>query len=76
MTVRGKYVHTNLIVRDWDKMIGFYRRVFGCEPVGAEQELSGPWVEGITGVAKARIRVLHLRLPGHGEGGATLEVIR
>ncbi len=76
MTVRARYVHTNLVVRDWEKLVGFYRRVFGCTPATPEQELSGPWVEGITGVAKARIRVVHLRLPGHGEDGPTLEVIR
>jgi len=76
MAVRARYVHTNLIVRDWDKLVGFYRGVFGCEPAGPEQELSGPWVERITGVPEARIRVLHLRLPGHGEDGPTLELIR
>jgi predicted enzyme related to lactoylglutathione lyase len=26
----ARYVHTNLIARDWRALAGFYQRVFGC----------------------------------------------
>ena len=43
MTVRARYVHTNLVVRDWEKLVGFYRDVFGCTPAtpGAGQPTLG-----------------------------------
>lgn len=30
-------MHTNLVVRDWEKLVGFYRDVFGCEPTRSNQ---------------------------------------
>jgi catechol 2,3-dioxygenase-like lactoylglutathione lyase family enzyme len=69
-----RYVHTNLVARDWRALSGFYERVLGCEPVPPERVLSGSWLEAATGVRGARIRGIHLRLPGHGDGGPTLEV--
>jgi catechol 2,3-dioxygenase-like lactoylglutathione lyase family enzyme len=38
--------------------------------------LSGRWLEAATGVPGAQIRGIHLRLPGHGDGGPTLEVFQ
>jgi catechol 2,3-dioxygenase-like lactoylglutathione lyase family enzyme len=76
MTIRAKYVHTNRIVRDWEKRVGFYKNAFGCTPASPESIQSGQWVETITGVPDAGIRAIHLRLPGHGDKGPTLEVIR
>lgn len=72
--MRARYVHTNLIARDWRALAGFYQRVFGCEPVGPERELGGEWLASGTGVPGARLRGRHLRLPGHGERGPTLEI--
>ncbi len=76
MRVPAKYVHTNLIAQDWEILVEFYKNVFGCTPSTPESNLSGEWVETITGVPEAEIRVIHLRLPGHGDKGPTLEVIR
>ena len=76
MPIKAKYVHTNLIAQDWEKLVEFYINVFGCTPATPESNLSGQWVESITGVPKAEIRVIHLLLPGYGDGGPTLEVIR
>src|SRR5437867_10919337 len=58
MPIRAKYVHTNLIARDWKRLVRFYREVFGCEPK----------------VPNARLRGIHLRLPGYDDDGPTLEV--
>lgn len=69
-----RYVHTNLIARDWRALAGFYQRVLGCEVVPPERHFSGPTLEAGTGVPGARLDGAHLRLPGHGANGPTLEI--
>jgi predicted enzyme related to lactoylglutathione lyase len=75
MTVRARYVHTNLVARDWRALAAFYQRVFGCKPV-AERDLSGEWLDDATSLHDARIQGIHLRLPGYGDEGPTLEVFQ
>lgn len=70
----ARYVHTNLMARDWRALAEFYTKVFGCVPVPPERDLSGPEMDAGTGVAGAVIRGIHLRLPGGGENGPTLEI--
>jgi catechol 2,3-dioxygenase-like lactoylglutathione lyase family enzyme len=74
MTIRARFVHTNLVARDWGRLAEFYERVFGCETVPPARDLKGQWVEDGTGVPGAEIRGIHLRLPGCGDDGPTLEV--
>jgi predicted enzyme related to lactoylglutathione lyase len=74
MPIRAKYVHTNLIARDWKKLVQFYREVFRCEAKGAERDLSGAWLEKVSSVPKAHLRGVHLRLPGFHDDGPTLEI--
>lgn len=69
-----RYVHTNLVARDWRRLAEFYHDVFGCEPVPPERDLSGSWLEEATGLPRAALRGLHLRLPGYGLDGPTLEI--
>jgi RimJ/RimL family protein N-acetyltransferase/catechol 2,3-dioxygenase-like lactoylglutathione lyase family enzyme len=76
VAIQAKYVHTNLIARDWRALAAFYERVFGCVPVPPERDLAGPWLEAATGVSGARVRGAHLRLPGCGDGGPTLEIFQ
>ena len=76
MSSDARYVHTNIVARDWRRLADFYQKVFGCEPVPPERHLSGHWLEEATGVPGAEIRGAHLRLPGHGEGGPTLEIFQ
>ncbi|MFC2078480.1 VOC family protein [Candidatus Bipolaricaulota bacterium] len=71
-----KYVHTNLIANDWNRLASFYQEVFGCEPVLPERNLSGAWLDKATGFDDVRIQGMHLRLPGHGENGPTLEIFQ
>ncbi|MHC4208070.1 MAG: VOC family protein, partial [Planctomycetota bacterium] len=54
----------------------FYERVFGCEPVPPERAAGEEWVELCTGVPGAEIRGVHLRLPGYGDDGPTLEIFQ
>lgn len=70
----ARFVHTNLIARDWQGLAGFYESVFGCVPVQPERDLSGPAIEAGTGVPGARITGMHLRLPGAGADGPTIEI--
>ncbi len=74
MTIAARYVHTNLIARDWQMLARFYTELFGCQPVPPERNLGGPDLEKGTGVPGARLRGVHLRLPGHGDAGPTLEI--
>ena len=72
--LQAKYVHTNLVARDWRWLADFYQQVFGCVPVPPERHLAGGWLEAATGVPNAEIRGQHLRLPGWGQAGPTLEI--
>ncbi len=69
-----RYAHTNLIARDWKRIADFYEQVFGCTRLPPERDLSGDWLARGTGVPGAHLRGVHLRLPGHGATGPTLEV--
>lgn len=72
MTV--KYVHTNIISKDWKALANFYIEVFECRPALPETKLSGEWLEKGTGVKNAELKGQHLLLPGHGDKGPTLEI--
>lgn len=72
--MKTKYKHTNIIARDWQALAAFYETVFDCVRVPPERHLSGAWLEKGTGVPNAQFSGVHLRLPGHGENGPTLEI--
>lgn len=70
----ARYAHTNLIAADWRALAAFYSEVFGCVFVPPERDIVGPDLEAGTGIPGATLRGIHLRLPGHGERGPTLEI--
>ena len=70
----ARYVHTNLVARDWRALAEFYEGVFGATRVPPERDYSGAALEAGTGVPGARLAGVHLRLPGQGANGATLEI--
>lgn len=73
--IRGvRYGHTNLIARDWRKLAAFYQALFGCVPVPPERDYAGPLLESGTGVKGSTLKGMHLRLPGYGPDGPTLEI--
>ena len=74
--IKAKYKHTNLVARDWRNLAEFYRQVLGCTEVPPERTGIGEWVERCTSVPGAEIRGIHLRLPGYGEDGPTLEIFQ
>lgn len=69
-----KYAHTNIISSDWKTLTHFYINVFDCEPVPPQRNQSGTWLEKGTGVKNAHLQGMHLRLPGLGNNGPTLEI--
>jgi catechol 2,3-dioxygenase-like lactoylglutathione lyase family enzyme len=69
-----RLAHVNLVALDWERLARFYERVFGCTRVLPERDLSGPWLGAGTGVAGVRIRGAHLRVPGSGPDGPTIEI--
>ncbi|MFH1717750.1 MAG: VOC family protein [Planctomycetota bacterium] len=74
--MKARYKHTNIVARDWRKLAEFYEQVLGCEPVPPERAAVGEWVERCTGVPGAEVHGVHLRLPGHGQDGPTLEIFQ
>ncbi len=71
-----KYKHTNLIAKDWKRLSDFYQKVFKCVPVPPERDLSGGWLDKVTGIADAQISGMHYRLPGFDDNGPTLEIFQ
>ncbi len=74
--MNARFVHTNLVAQDWQRLARFYEQIFGCTPVPPERDLAGDWLEAATGVPNAQIQGIHLRLPGYGDQGPTLEVFQ
>jgi predicted enzyme related to lactoylglutathione lyase len=70
----ARYGHTNLIAKDWRALARFYESVLGCVLVPPERHYRGENLERGTGVSGAEVRGAHLRLPGHGPDGPTIEI--
>ncbi len=68
-----KFAHTNIIAKDWKKLTQFYINVFECTPVYPERNLSGEWIDKLTGIPEVAIHGIHLQLPGN-INGPTLEI--
>ena len=68
-----RYAHTNLIARNWKALSQFYQRALCCIPL-SPRDLSGEWLDRLTGLSGAHITGEHLLLPGYGEEHPTLEL--
>lgn len=71
-----KYVHTNLISKDWRNLARFYVEVFGCKYKYPERGLEGDWLDSLTSINNVQIQGIHLVLPGYDESGPTLEIFQ
>jgi catechol 2,3-dioxygenase-like lactoylglutathione lyase family enzyme len=74
--MNAKYVHTNLVALNWRQLADFYITVFGCLPVPPERNLAGREIDALTNIHGAKINGMHLRLPGYGDNGPTLEIFQ
>ena len=69
-----RFGHVNLTGRDWRRLAAFYTAVFGCQLVPPERDIAGSALDAATGLTGAHLRGAHLRLPGYGDDGPTLEI--
>ena len=69
-----KYVHTNIITKDWKRLAEFYINVFQCKLKPPTRDQSGDWLSKGTGVQAAHLRGVHRELPGYEKDGPTLEI--
>lgn len=69
-----RYVHTNIIAKDYKKLISFYKEVLNCKSIGETRDLKGEWLDKMTGIHNAHIVGEHLCLPGYDEDHPTLEI--
>lgn len=69
-----RYMHTNIIAKDYQKLIDFYKGVFNCRSIGEKRDLKGEWLDKLTGLTDAHIVGEHLCLPGYDETHPTLEI--
>ena len=69
-----KYVHTNLVCKDWRRLSSFYVETFDCQVKPPVRKQSGEWLDRGTGVIGASLEGVHLLLPGYGQAGPTLEI--
>ena len=75
MSIDGvRFGHVNVTAHDWRRLADFYTVVFGCELVPPERDIRGPVLDSATGLADAHLTGAHLRLPGHGDAGPTIEI--
>ncbi len=69
-----RYVHTNIIAKDAERLIDFYKEVFHCQSIGEKRDLRGEWLDKLTGLSNAHLVGEHLCLPGYGKDHPTLEI--
>ncbi|MEJ2724979.1 MAG: VOC family protein [Deltaproteobacteria bacterium] len=69
-----RFSHVNIISKNWKNLAEFYIRVFDCKPKPPERNLSGEWVDELTDLSDAKIKGIHLLLPGYDTDGPTLEI--
>ena len=69
-----RFGHVNVTSTDWRRLAAFYGDVFGCELVPPERDIRGAVLDAATGLEDAHLTGAHLRLPGHGDAGPTIEI--
>lgn len=70
----AKYAHTNLIAHDWKRLVEFYTTLFGCTLVPPQRDYRGAPMDALTAIPGVHLQGAHLRLPGYGDSGPTLEI--
>jgi catechol 2,3-dioxygenase-like lactoylglutathione lyase family enzyme len=70
----ARFGHVNVTTDDWRRLATFYTDVFGCELVPPERDIRSADLDAATGLRDAHLTGAHLRLPGHGDTGPTIEI--
>lgn len=74
MSLKIKYVHTNIVAKNWERLADFYINVFGCSIVPPIRSYKGKALESAVNVKNVTLNGVHLRLPGYNKTGPTLEI--
>jgi predicted enzyme related to lactoylglutathione lyase len=74
MSVKIKYVHTNIVAKNWKKLADFYIKIFGCSIVPPIRNYKGKDLDSAVNIKDATLNGVHLRLPGYNKSGPTLEI--
>jgi predicted enzyme related to lactoylglutathione lyase len=69
-----KYVHTNIVAKNWKKLSDFYIKVFDCTIVPPIRYYKGKDLESAVNIKNVTLNGVHLRLPGYNKTGPTLEI--
>jgi len=69
-----RFGHVNVTARDWRLLADFYTEVFDCRLVPPERDIQGAHLDAATGLHDAHLTGAHLRLPGYGDDGPTIEI--
>ena len=72
----ARFGHVNVTGPDWRALAAFYGSVFGMVQAGPERDLRGEDLDRATGLTGAHITGVHLRLPGLGDDGPTIEIFQ
>src|SRR5918996_2714408 len=70
----ARFGHVNVTSPDWRQLATFYTDVFGCEFVPPERDMRSGDLDAATGLQDAHLTGVHLRLPGFGDRGPTIEI--
>jgi catechol 2,3-dioxygenase-like lactoylglutathione lyase family enzyme len=70
----ARFGHVNVTSPDWRRLADFYSTVFGCQVVPPERDIRSADLDAATGLRDAHLTGAHLRLPGHGDSGPTIEI--
>jgi catechol 2,3-dioxygenase-like lactoylglutathione lyase family enzyme len=69
-----RFGHVNVTSRDWRRLAAFYTDVFGCQFVPPERDIRSADLDSATRLSDAHLTGAHLRLPGYGDTGPTIEI--
>jgi glyoxylase I family protein len=71
-----RFDHVKLVAHDVSLLAEFYEKAIGCEPLTAVMELSDDALTRGLGAPGAVVRIVWMGMPGHDDGGPTLELYR
>ena len=69
-----KFVHTNIVAKNWQRLADFYIKVFGCTIAPPIRNYKGKDLDSAVRINNAELNGVHLRLPGYNKTGPTLEI--
>lgn len=74
MSSKIKYVHTNIVAKNWQRLADFYIKVFDCKIIPPFRNYEGKELDSAININKVKLSGVHLRLPGYIKNGPTLEI--